>query len=403
MAASRRMLLAAIAAALATPRRAAAQSSEIRFGAIFPLSGPLALFGDESFRGLEMAAEERNAAGGVLGRPVRLLRTDVTDPSQAGAEVRRLAEAPDRPVAMFGTLDTQLSLAASQAAELLGMPYLELDAPGDAVTERGFRMLFRSCPRASDVVRTALEIVPVLATLLDEAAPRLAILHGEGPGPEAHAAVVEAQMREAGLMLVERASYAAQPSEITAAMRRMRAADVQVMLHVGRGADVVSLFRAMAEEGWRPRAVVGLGGAYVLAETAQAIGPGFEGTLVADLPQPQIEERFAPGIAAFADAYRRRYGTEMRSGHSIACHSGALMFFDALQRAGATEPARFRAAILATDIPEGGLPNGWGARFDERGQNQRARPVLHQWREGRLLAVHPPEAAVAPVALRTPG
>jgi len=403
MLATRRMLLAALAAALSG--RATAQATELRFAALFPLSGPLALLGDESFRGLEMATEERNAAGGVLGRPIRLIRTDVADAAQAQAEARRLA-APgsERPVALFGTLDTQLSLAASQAAELQGLPYLELVAPGDAVTERGFRLLMRACPRAADLARTALDAVPALADLLGEApsALRLAILHADAPSPQALATALEGRIREAGLTLAERAGYAGQPPETTAAVRRLKAADVQVVMHAARVADALPFFRVLQEEGWRPRAVIGVGGGYMLRETAQAIGPGFEATLVADLPQPDIEERFAPGMPAFAEAYRRRYGADMRSGHSMACYSGGLLFYDALQRAGSTDPARYRAAILATDIQEGGLPNGWGARFDEHGQNTRTRPVLQQWRGGKLLTVRPMEAAVAPMVVRTP-
>ena len=32
---------------------------------------------------------------------------------------------------------------------------------------------------------------------------------------------------------------------------------------------------------------------------------------------------------------------------------------------------------------------GWGARFDESGQNTRARPLLAQWQDGRLVTVAP--------------
>jgi branched-chain amino acid transport system substrate-binding protein len=396
----------------ATPQAPAANgtapsAAELRFGALFPLSGPQAQLGDEAFRGLEIAAEERIAAGGVLGRPVRLLRTDVTEPAQAGAEAKRLATLPaaERPFALFGTLDTQLSLAASQAAELQGLPYLELTAAGDAVTERGFRLLFRTAPRTGEYARAALEAVAPLAALLglQEAAVRIGVLHADAPGAEALGTLLEARIREQGMTLAERAGYVAQqPAEIAAAVRRLRTAEAQVILHAaGRGGDGVALFRALADESWKPKGgVVGLGGGYMLRETAQTLGAAFEGTLVADLPQPQVDERFAPGLAGFAEAYKRRYGADMRSGHSAACYAGALVFFGALQRSGAADAAKFRAAVLATDVAERALANGWGARFEERsGQNQRACAVLQQWRDGRLLAVRPAEAGVAPVAL----
>lgn len=56
---------------------------------------------------------------------------------------------------------------------------------------------------------------------------------------------------------------------------------------------------------------------------------------------------------------------------------------------------RVRAAVLATDIPEHTTPTGWGAKFDEKGQNTRARPFLLQWQGEQQVTVFPPEAAVA--------
>jgi len=56
---------------------------------------------------------------------------------------------------------------------------------------------------------------------------------------------------------------------------------------------------------------------------------------------------------------------------------------------------RLRTAVLATDLAEGTGPAGWGAAFDERGQNTRARPWLMQWQDGRLVTIHPGAAAVS--------
>ena len=57
----KRMLATALVALAATT----AQAAEVKVGALYPLSGGLALLGDESFRGLEIAVEEANAAGGL--------------------------------------------------------------------------------------------------------------------------------------------------------------------------------------------------------------------------------------------------------------------------------------------------------------------------------------------------
>lgn len=141
--------------------------------------------------------------------------------------------------------------------------------------------------------------------------------------------------------------------------------------------------------------VIGSGAGYSLTDTARAVGPAFDGVMNVDFTQFAVNERYAPGVSAFVELYKRRYGSEPRSGHSLANYFGAKVFLDAVQRAGATDKDRIRAAVLATDIADGTTATGWGARFDERGQNTRAKPFLLQWQDGRQVTVFPREAAVA--------
>lgn len=397
--------IAAATAPLGAPARAQAPA-ELRLGAIFPMSGPLAPLGDESFRGLELAVEERNAAGGVLGRQVRLQRADAPDEAAAATEARRLCTGPERVAALFGSFSSVVALPASQVAEGAGVPFLELGAIADAFIERGFRWCFRASPRATDFAQLAVAAVAeVLAPAMTTApeALRIAIAHEEAPGGQSVGAAQEAELRVRGLQPVERLAYASRAADLTAAVQRLRGLETQLLLHTGAPGDEALLFRAMREAGWRPRMVIGTAGGYGFTETARSIGHGFAGAMSADLTPFAVNERVAPGARAFAEAYLRRYGAEPRSAHGLATFVGARLFLEALHRAGGTEKERLRAAILALDVAEGTTPTGWGARFDERGQNQRARPVLCQWQAGpqglRQVAVWPREAAVAdPVA-----
>jgi branched-chain amino acid transport system substrate-binding protein len=376
----------------------AAAGSEVRLGAIFPLSGSLSLLGDESFRGVEIAVEERNAAGGLLSRPVRLLKGDATDQNQAVGEARRLLGA-ERAAGLFGTFSSALSFAATQVAEMQRVPYFELGAIGDPITERGFRALFRTCPRATDFAREAVNVVPeVLAPSwgLPPAAIKVAILHEDGLYGQSVSGSQEALLGARGLQPVEKLGYAARGAELAAAVQRLKGAAPDVVLHTGYQNDIVVFYRAMREANWRPRMVVGSGAGYSGVDTMRAIGPEFDGTMNVDFTQFEVNERMAPGAKQFVEAYRRRYGSEPRSGHSLANYCGARICLDAVQRAGGLEADRVRAAVLATDLPDGATPTGWGARFDERGQNTRARPFVLQWQNGKQVTVFPAEAAVAP-------
>jgi branched-chain amino acid transport system substrate-binding protein len=400
--------VAVLGAALSGLRDARAQQApELRFGAVFPLSGPLALLGDESYRGVELAAEERNASGGLLGRQIRLVRADAPDEAAAAAETRRLVTGAERVAAIFGGFTSSIALPGSQVAEAAGVPWFELGAVADAMVDRGFRWVFRASPTATDYATAAMEgVTDVLAPILGVSADRLklAIAHDEGPGAQSIGVAQESLARVRGLTLVERASYASRTADLGALVQRLRGQEVEVVLHAGVAGDELALFRAFRDTGWRPRMVIGTSGGYGLADTARSLGDALLGAMSAGPTPFAVNERYAPGARAFADAYLRRYGADPRSGHGLAAYVGSRFFLEAVQRAGGTEKEKVRPAVLALDVAEGTTATGWGARFDERGQNTRARPVLCQWQAApagvqpglRQVAIHPAQAAVAP-------
>jgi branched-chain amino acid transport system substrate-binding protein len=409
-----RSALAGLAGPAVGTARAQTQAAapELRLGAIFPLTGPLALFGDECFRGVELATEERNAAGGVLGRTLRLLRADAPDEAAATAEARRLTRGEGRVVALLGSFSTAIALPASQVAELAGVPFIELAALGDGVTERGFRWVFRLSPSATDYAATAVAGVALLAAAMGRPPEslRIAIAHEDAAAAQSIGAAQQGAIAALGLTQVQRAAYAPRPTDLNGLVQRLRGVDAEVVLHCGAPGDETLLFRAFGEVNWRPRMVIGTANGYGLAETGRSIGPGLTGAMSADLTPFGVHERMATGARAFAEAYLRRYGAEPRSGHGLATFTGTRVVLDAIGRAGGLEAERIRTAILATDIPEGGTACGWGVRFEERGQNQRARPFLCQWQPGpplpgsqaglRQVVIAPADAAVAEAVTR---
>ncbi|MBY0335177.1 MAG: ABC transporter substrate-binding protein [Acetobacteraceae bacterium] len=381
--------------ALALPALARAQApAEWRVGCVFPLGS---LLGDEAMRGVELAAEERNAQGGIAGRPLRLIRADAADAAQGLTEARRLLQG-ERCALLLGAVTAPLALAAAQAADAAETPFVELAVTAESLTDRGFRHLIRSGSRAADFgTMTAAALLRLVAPELAQPADalRCAILHEASPSPESIAEGQDARLREAGIVVAERVAYAPRSPEIPALVQRLRAAGVAVLLHAGGEADIAALLRAMQDAAWRPRVVIGSGSAWGLDDLARAAGPALEGCLVLDAPPLASADAFAPGARAFAEAYQRRWGSLPRAGLSFSAYAGARQAF----AAPTLDRAAFRTALNALDLPAGGLPNGWGWRLDDRGQNQRAQPVLAQWQGGRPATVFPAEAAVARVAL----
>jgi len=392
-------LAAATAGGAAMRAARAATVQPIVLGALFPFSGSLSLLGDESFRGLDLAADERNAAGGLFGRPVALLRGDATEAAQATAEAQRLVE-QGKIACLFGSYAAAVAIAGSAVTELAGVPYFELDALADPLTERGFKLTFRSGPMASAVGTLTVDTVADLLLPLwhaEAATTKVVLLHEDGPTGTAVAAAQEQHCKERGLKLVERISYPATSIDLAPLAERLRGGAADVLLHTGHANDVVLLHRALKQAHWRPRMAIGAGGGYSLNDTAQALGADFNGVMNVDVTQYRVSDIVAPGVADVAAAYQRKYGAPPRSGHSLVCFAGARVFFDAVLRAGGFDHDKLRAAVLATDVPPGASVGGCGVKFDEKGQNTRAVPYLTQWQQGALVTIAPKEAAVAEV------
>nr|WP_317846707.1 ABC transporter substrate-binding protein [Pseudomonas sp. GL-RE-29] len=118
---------------------AGAQASEppIKVGLVAALSGQSAKSGEALTRGLTMAINEVNASGGVLGRPLELVRRDdESNPSKGILAARELVQR-EKVAVLFGGLDTPVSLAIVPLVNQMKVPFMGIWAAGTKITENG--------------------------------------------------------------------------------------------------------------------------------------------------------------------------------------------------------------------------------------------------------------------------
>jgi urea transport system substrate-binding protein len=102
----------------------ATSAEPIKIGAVLPFSGGVELYGRQAKLGLDLAAKDINAGGGILGRPVELLyEDDKTDPAVAVDATRKLIER-DGVLAVVGPITSRNLIAMSPAVESLKTPLL---------------------------------------------------------------------------------------------------------------------------------------------------------------------------------------------------------------------------------------------------------------------------------------
>ena len=134
---TRRKLLkgAAGAAALAgigMPAISKAQSDVIRIGHLTPVTGFLGPLGEFAQMGIQLAAEEINAAGGVLGRKIELVMEDSVNPQTGSAKAERLIER-DKVAMIIGEISSATALAIGQVANRTKTVFINTGANSDAL------------------------------------------------------------------------------------------------------------------------------------------------------------------------------------------------------------------------------------------------------------------------------
>lgn len=372
--------------------------AEVKFGALYPFSGQLALLGEESARGLEIAVEEVNANGGVQGEQVVLERGDAVDNNQAIGEARRLISVSGVK-AIFGTYSSSRSIAASQVAELSGIPYFELGAVADEVTGRDFKYLFRTNPTAEDMGKLIVQmVVDKVAPALGKAPGdlKIGIIHEDSSYGTSVAGHQENYGKEAGLNIVTVQGYPAATVDMSSIVLDLKNRGVDVVFQTSYQNDSVLFLQQANEAGFKPAAIIGGGGGYSMLPTAEAVGKDvIEGVLDADFTQYAVNQSFTPGIEKFVETYKAKYGQEPRSGHSLNNYVGALALLNAIDGAESFEPDDILVAVQATDIAQGETAAGYGVKFGAQNQNERAFMMGMQWQDGKLVTVYPDEAAVS--------
>jgi urea transport system substrate-binding protein len=107
-----------------SPSTGADAAEPIRIGAVLPFSGGVELYGQQAKLGLDLAAKDINAAGGILGRPVEVIYADdKTRPESAAAAMHALIES-DGVVAVVGPITSRNLNAVAPVAESLKTPLL---------------------------------------------------------------------------------------------------------------------------------------------------------------------------------------------------------------------------------------------------------------------------------------
>ncbi|MAW87052.1 MAG: hypothetical protein CMJ42_11030 [Phyllobacteriaceae bacterium] len=393
---TRRAALAGAAMALCLAAGGTAMAQEtFKVGTINPYSGPLALYGGEVNRGYELAADAVNEAGGILGRQVEILKGDATNPQEGIAAVERLATRENAD-AFIGTYLSAVAGAASETALNYNKLYWDTNALATNLTERGLPNYIRSGPYSVSFADVSIDLIlNSLAARLGKQPGDLTVWleHEESVYGTSIAEHQKERLEAAGVKVLGIGAHSYKSIDLTDSVLRARDANPDIWVQTGYVPDGNLLLRTARDQGFKPKATVFVGTGDT-KETLEAMGAdGVEGLLVVSYPRPDISEDYGPGSKAYLEAYRAKYGEDPIAPQSMAAFVGFKIMAQAINKAGSAEPEAVSGVLGSFDEPLRTYETGFGAKFDDNKQNQRAYPTVIQWQGGKQVTVFPDDAA----------
>ncbi|HRS65081.1 MAG TPA: ABC transporter substrate-binding protein [Spirochaetia bacterium] len=315
------------------------KTTEIKIGGVGPVSGEAATFGQSTKEGCELAVEEWNKAGGLLGNQIKLIfQDDKGDPTEAATVWTKLIS-QDKVAAIVGTFMSKCSLAGAPISQANKVPMISPTSTNPKVTEVG-EYIFRAC--FIDPFQGAVGAKFAYENL--NARTAACIFDVGNDYTKGLSEFFRDKFIELGGKIVAFEAHATGATDFKAQLTKIIAAKPDV-IYISDYYNDVALIAKQARElgytgplvggdGWDSPDLVKIGG--------KAVENGyFTNHFSKDDPSPQVQE--------FVKKYEAKFGKTPDASAALA-YDAMVIMLDAIKRAGSTDPEKIRAALAATNI-----------------------------------------------------
>ena len=317
-------------------------TGDIPVGVYGALTGDQAAFGTSTVNGVKLAADEINAAGGILGRKVRLVVEDDQGRAEEAASVVTKLITSNDVVALIGENSSNQSLAAAPIAQSNGVPMISPSSTNPAVTEKGdyiFRVCFTDPYQGKALaafVRNDLKL-DTAAILIDKKND-----YSVGLGE-----VFRREFEAAGGRIVAQQSYTGGDTEFRPQLTTIRAASPQALFIPGFYTEVGQIAIQARDLGLNVPLVGGDG--WDSPVVIQIGGKSIEGSYFSD---HYFVGDSRPVVQKFVAEYNRRHGKNPEATAALG-YDALYIFANAAKRAGSLDRKVIRDQIAQTKDYQG--------------------------------------------------
>lgn len=310
----------------------------IKIGEFASLTGKEAAFGQSSHKGTQLAIDEINAAGGILGKKIEFVYEDNRSTPGESATIAKKLITRDKVIAILGEVASGRSLEAGPIAQANKIPMISPSSTNPKVTETGdyiFRVCFTDPFQGKLLAEFAKRTLKAqkVAVFSDVAAP-----YSVGLAQY----FVEPFAAEGGQVVAEQ-KYTGGDKDFKAQLTAIKATVPDAIFVPGYYTDV-GLIVAQARQLGITVPLFG-GDGWEAPELLQIAGAALEGTYYSTHFSAENDD---PQVQKFVAAYRAKYNGEAPDAMAALGYDSAMVLVDAIKRAGTTDEPQLRDAIAAT-------------------------------------------------------
>lgn len=379
-------------AATSAPTKAAASGTPIKIGISLSLTGDFSADGMGFQQGYQLWADQVNASGGMLGRPVQLdIVSDASNPDQVQTNYQKLITV-DKVDLVFGPYSSLLTKPASVVANRYGYAMVEGAGGAPSVFNRGLKNVFD----VSLPILTNLDGFTEYITSLpaDKRPTTVAYATEDDPFTQPQIDRAKDLFEKAGLKTVSYQVYPAETTDFNPIADKIIASKAQVVVAGTFLPDISAFAQRFKQQHYNPQALIATAGPDLGDDFLKAIGGAkmAEGILI---PNPWYAGAPNEGNADFVKAYIAKYGgtPDGINGDVAEGYAVGQVVKQAVEKVQSLDNAKIIAELHSGDT----FTSIQGpVKFDDVGQNVVIKAYLFQWQNGKYLPVYPASAAAAP-------
>ncbi len=368
----------------------------IKIGAVLPLSkASFAQAGEEQRRGLLMALEEINQAGGVLGKKVELIVEDDTGEPSVGIAAAEKLLTRDKVVALIGGYSSTITYAQMNAIQRLE-PFVAWAGASSTKVEHEFgpkKWFFHYHPW--DYHRQS-----TIRDFLVSLSPRpkaIAIAYEDGIYGTTSRDYAVKYLKEKGFSIVFDERFKSGSSDFTPMLTKIKKTNPDVFYWVAYAGDTTLLMKQAKELDFNPKLFLSV--AINFPQYKASLGATGDYVAGVDVWIPGMK---LPETVKWMEKFNKAYPGRTPEYWAPLAYSNLMTVVEAIKRAGSTDKEKLIAAMEKTDYnsPMGKMTF---KKSEEGGLHQAIdEQIITQWQSGVSYVVYPPSNATGKLIYPTP-